>query len=128
MLIPSSPADCRAIPGTTHGHEELFNVRHCLPRDARHSLREPGSVGGLLPACHGPGPDLNLAPTRVIEVYLDGDLVQRQTFRNDRDHQTYEIELPPGRYDVKGPGIPPIPVQVESGQRATVDLPLPQCL
>ena len=87
-----------------------------------------GSVGGLLPACYGPGPDRNLAPIRVVEVYQDGDLVKRQAVHNDRDHQTYEIELPPGRYDVKGPAIAPIPVRIESGQRVTVDLPLPVCL
>lgn len=89
---------------------------------------KPGSLTGLLPACYGPKPDLNLTPTRVVEVYRDGELVKRQAFRNDRDHQRYEIELPPGRYDVKGPGIAPIPVRIESGQHVTVDLPLPQCL
>jgi hypothetical protein len=88
----------------------------------------PGTVGGLLPACYGPGPDLNLSPTRVVEVYQHGVLVRRQTFRNDRDHMTYEIELPPGKYDVKGPGIAPIPVRIKSGRRAILDLPLPQCL
>src|SRR5262245_23455644 len=89
---------------------------------------KPGSVGGFLPACYGPGPEMNLAPSRVVEVYQDRDLVKRQAFRNDRDHQYYEIELPPGRYDVKGPGIAPIPVRIESGERVTVDLPLPTCV
>jgi hypothetical protein len=89
---------------------------------------KPGTVGGLLPACYGPGPDLNLSPTRVVEVYQHGDLVKRQTFRNDREHMTYVIELPPGKYDVKGPGIDAIPVRIKSGQRATLDLPLPQCV
>jgi hypothetical protein len=88
---------------------------------------KPGSVGGFLPPCYGPGPDLNLTPTRVVEVYQDGNLVKRQAFRSDGNHKTYEIELPPGRYEVKGPGIEPIPVRIESGHRVTVDLPLPPC-
>jgi hypothetical protein len=36
---------------------------------------EPGKVGGCLPPCYGAGPDLNLTPSRVLEVYQDGKLV-----------------------------------------------------
>ena len=88
---------------------------------------KPGSVGGLVPPCNGPGPDLNLTTTTVVEVYQHGSLVRRQTFRNNLDHLTYEIELPPGKYDVKSPGIDPIPVRIKSGQRTALDLPLPPC-
>jgi hypothetical protein len=87
-----------------------------------------GTVGGMLPSCYGPGPDMNLTPSRVVEVYQNGNLVKRQTFRSDKDHQHYEFELPPGSYDIKGPGIAPIPVRVKSGGQVTADLPIPQCL
>jgi hypothetical protein len=65
----------------------------------------PGTVGGLLPSCYGPGPDLNLTPSRVVEVYQKGDLVKRETFRSDKDHQHYEFELAPGRYDIRSQGL-----------------------
>jgi hypothetical protein len=87
-----------------------------------------GTVGGMLPSWYGPGPDMNLAPSRVVEVYQNGNLVKRQAFRSDKDHQHYEFELPPGHYDIKGPEIAPIPVRVKSGQHAAADLPIPQCL
>ncbi|WP_132189469.1 MULTISPECIES: hypothetical protein [Kribbella] len=61
-------------------------------------------------------------------MYQNGNLVRRQTFRSDKDHQQYEFELAPGNYDIKGPGIAPIPVRVKSGEYVTADLPIPLCL
>lgn len=81
-----------------------------------------------MPACYGPGPDLNLIPTRSIEVYRDGTLVKNETFPSDRDHQTYELTLPAGRYSLKVSGIAPIEVRVSPHQHAVLDLPLPACL
>lgn len=88
----------------------------------------PGTAGGLLPSCYGPGPDHNLTPSRLVEVYQSGNLVRRHAFRSDKDHQHYEFELAPGSYDIKGPGIAPIPVRVKSGEYVTADLPIPQCV
>lgn len=88
----------------------------------------PGTVGGILPACYGPGVDMNLTPSRVVEVYQDGMLVKRQSFRSDKHHTEYKFELSPGTYDVKGPGIAAIHAQVKSGEHTTVDLPIPPCL
>lgn len=87
-----------------------------------------GTVGGQLPPCYGPGPDMNLTPNRTIEAFRDGHLVKSQTFRSDIAHLTYELELPPGRYEIKAPGIAGIPITVEPHRRATLDLPLPTCL
>jgi hypothetical protein len=64
----------------------------------------------------------------VVEVYQNGNLVKRHAFRSDNDHQHYEFELAPGSYDIKGPGIAPIPVRVKSGEYVTADLPIPPCL
>lgn len=88
----------------------------------------PGLVEGFLPACYGPGPNTNLTPTRIVEVYLNSKLIKSQAFRSDRDHQRYEFELAPGAYEVKGPGIAPIRVQIKSSERVTADLPIPPCV
>ncbi len=88
----------------------------------------PGTVGGFLPSCYGPGPDLNLTPSRVVTVYQDGKLVKSQAFHSDDDHQHYEFELAPGSYDIKDQWTPPIHVQVKSGEHTTADLPTFSCL
>jgi hypothetical protein len=71
---------------------------------------------------------MNLTPSRVVEVYQDGKLVRRQSFRSDNHHGEYEFELAPGNYDVKGPGIAAIHAQIKSREHTTVDLPIPPCL
>jgi hypothetical protein len=88
----------------------------------------PGTVGGDLPTCYGPGPDLNLTPTRVVEVRQAGKLVTREAFRSDHTHLTYELELAPGEYDLAIPGHESIHVQVRSGERTVADLPVTPCL
>jgi hypothetical protein len=72
----------------------------CLARSLPRSASGPGTVGGLLPECYGPGPDMNLTPSRVAEVYQNTELVKRQAFRSDHDHQHYEFALAPGSYDI----------------------------
>lgn len=90
---------------------------------------EPGTVGGALPTCYGPGgPEHNLTPTRVVEVTQAGKLVLRETFPSDKAHTTYELELAPGEYDLAIAGLDKIHVEVRAGERTIANLPAPLCL
>jgi len=87
-----------------------------------------GLVVGALPACYGPGPDLNLTPTRLVQATRDGKVVKEQVFPSDNDHQTYELSLPPGEYNISVPGVRAVRVTVRPGQTSTADIPIPACV
>jgi hypothetical protein len=60
-----------------------------------------GIVTGRLPLCYGPGPNLNLTPTVVVQAFASGQLVRRRTFKASKRHGRYELSLPQGQYQLR---------------------------
>lgn len=82
---------------------------------------QEGTVLGTLPLCYGPGPNTNLLPLVTIRTYREGRLASENSFRADREaHRTYELRLPPGRYELRTEGLQRS-VAVRAGQQTRAD-------
>ena len=79
---------------------------------------------GNIPLCYGPGPDLNLTPTRHLTVEQSGRLVTSDEVVATRTQHTYRLTLRPGTYDVRADfGLPTAHVTLTGGSTTSLDLP-----
>ncbi|GAB3878614.1 hypothetical protein [Terrabacter terrigena] len=88
----------------------------------------PGVVTGLVPLCHGPGPDTNLTPTLVVVASQHGRTAATVRVPATSAAHAYRLALPPGTYAVRAGSWPSAAVTVSSGATTVVDLPGGSCL